>query len=225
MIVPDIIERSKRKTLSLSVMKDGAIIVKAPISMNESVINNFIAEKQNWIKDKLSIINKTNDRFEDIIKYKSFLLYGNKYGLVLSDVKKVEINEDFQIVIPQKTEPDKIIKLLKSWYKKIAKKILQDRLKFIEERIRLKSNTMRINDSKGRWGSCNTIGVISFNWRVILLPPQIIDYVIVHELCHLVEMNHSKKFWSLVQRFLPNYEVLKKSIKDYGILLSLYRDK
>lgn len=225
MIVPDIIERSKRKTLSLSVMKDGAIIVKAPISMNESVINNFIAEKQNWIKDKLSIINKTNDRFEDIIKYKSFLLYGNKYSLVLSDVKKVEINEDFQIVIPQKTEPDKIIKLLKSWYKKIAKKILQDRLKFIEERIRLKSNTMRINDSKGRWGSCNTIGVISFNWRVILLPPQIIDYVIVHELCHLVEMNHSKKFWSLVQRFLPNYEVLKKSIKDYGILLSLYRDK
>ncbi|MBP3581290.1 MAG: M48 family metallopeptidase [Clostridia bacterium] len=225
MIVPDLIERSKRKTLSLSVMKDGAIIVKAPLSMQESVINKFIEEKQNWIKEKLAIVNKTNNKFEDVIKYKSFLLYGNKYSLVLGDVKKIETNDNFQIVMPRNIEQDKVLKQLKAWYKKVAKKILQDRLKFVEERIRLKSNSMRINDSKGRWGSCNTRGVISFNWRVILLPPQIIDYVIVHELCHLVEMNHSKKFWELVQRFLPSFANSKKAIKEYGILLSLYRDK
>ena len=225
MIVPDLIERSKRKTLSLSVMKDGAIIVKAPLSMQESVINKFIEEKQGWIKEKLAIVNKTNNKFEDIIKYKAFLLYGNKYGLVLADTKKIETNDKFQILVPNKTEPEKILKQLKAWYKKVAKKILQDRLKFIEEHIRLKSNSMRINDSKGRWGSCNSRGIISFNWRVILLPPQIIDYVIVHELCHLVEMNHSKKFWGLVGRFLPNFEASKKLIKEYGILLSLYREK
>lgn len=225
MIVPDLIERSKRKTLSLSVMKDGAIIVKAPLSMQESVINKFIEEKQGWIKEKLAIVNKTNNKFEDIIKYKAFLLYGNKYGLLLADTKKIETNDKFQILVPNKTEPEKILKQLKAWYKKVAKKILQDRLKFIEEHIRLKSNSMRINDSKGRWGSCNSRGIISFNWRVILLPPQIIDYVIVHELCHLVEMNHSKKFWGLVGRFLPNFEASKKLIKEYGILLSLYREK
>lgn len=225
MIVPDIIERTNRKTLSLSVMKDGAVIVKAPISMQESVINRFVAEKQNWIKEKLLIVNKTNDKFEEVINYKSFLLYGNKYGLVLADVKKIEINDNFQIVLPNKTEPDKILKTMKSWYKKAAKKILQDRLKFVEERIKLKSNSMKISDSKGRWGSCNTRGIIAFNWRVIMLPPQIIDYVIVHELCHLVEMNHSKKFWGLVQRFLPNYANLKKAIKEYGFALSLFRDK
>ncbi len=225
MIVPDLIERSKRKTLSLSVMKDGAVVVRAPISMSDKKINDFVEEKQNWIKEKLAIVNKTNNKFEGVINNREFLLYGNKYTLVLADVKRIETNDNFQIVVPKKTEPEKILKQLKAWYKKIAKKILQDRLKFVEERIRLKSNSMRINDSKGRWGSCNTMGIISFNWRVILLPPQIIDYVIVHELCHLVEMNHSKKFWELVQRFLPNYAVCKKAIKEYGILLSLYREK
>ncbi len=225
MIVPDLIERSNRKTLSLSVMKDGAVIVKAPISMKESVINKFVEEKQNWIKEKLLIVNKTNDKFDDIIKYKSFLLYGNKYKLVLSDVKKIETTDNFEIIIPSKTEPDKILKLMKAWYKKVAKKILQDRLNFIESRIRLKSNAMKINDSKGRWGSCNTRGIIAFNWRVIMLPPKIIDYVIVHELCHLVEMNHSKKFWGLVQKFLPSYAESKNGIKEYGLLLSLFRDK
>ena len=82
---------------------------------------------------------------------------------------------------------------------------------------------LKIGDSKGKWGSCNSLGIINLNWRVIMLPPKIIDYVIVHELCHLVEMNHSNKFWELVERFLPQTANLKKSIKEYGFLLGLFR--
>ena len=84
---------------------------------------------------------------------------------------------------------------------------------------------MKISDSSGRWGSCSSKGVICFNWRVIMLPPTIIDYVIIHELCHLVEMNHSKKFWRQVETFLPNTPKLKEAIKEYGFLLSMFRDK
>lgn len=224
MITPDYIEWSKRKTLSLSVMKDGNVVVKAPIGMRNETINHFVEEKQAWIRDKLFLINKTKVKFDDVVHYQRFLLYGNKYSLILDNVKKIETNDKFQIIIPQKIDREKILKTLKNWYKKIAKQILEDRLKFIESRIKLKSSLLRISDSKGRWGSCNSKGVITFNFRVIMLPPAIIDYVIIHELCHLVEMNHSKNFWKLVETFLPKAPELKMAIKEYGFLLSLFNN-
>ena len=128
MITPDYIERSNRKTLTLSVMKDGNVVVKAPIKMSDEIINKFVLEKQNWIKDKLFIVNQNMSKFEEIRNYKKFLLYGNKYTLLLSDVKKIETNDNFQIVLPQRTEPENILKTLKIWYKKVAKQILGDRL-------------------------------------------------------------------------------------------------
>lgn len=224
MITPDLIERSNRKTLSLFVMKDGNVVVKAPINLNDEVIERFVNEKQNWIREKLALVNQTKSKFEDVMQYKKFLLYGNKYSLLLADVKKIETNDNFQIVIPQKTEPQNILKVLRSWYKKIAKSILQDRLNFLEDRVRLKSTAMKISDCSGKWGSCSSKGLIRFNWRVILLPPAVIDYVIIHELCHLVEMNHSKNFWRQVCTFLPNTPKLKEEIKQYGFLLSMFRD-
>lgn len=224
MITPDYIEWSKRKTLSLSVMKDGNVVVKAPIGMRNETINHFVEEKQAWIRDKLFLINKTKVKFDDVVHYQRFLLYGNKYSLILDNVKKIETNDKFQIIIPQKIDREKILKTLKNWYKKIAKQILEDRIKFIESRIKLKSSLLRISDSKGRWGSCNSKGVITFNFRVIMLPPAIIDYVIIHELCHLVEMNHSKNFWKLVETFLPKAPELKMAIKEYGFLLSLFNN-
>lgn len=225
MITPDYIERSNRKTLSLAVMKDGNVVVKAPLNMEDSVIKRFVWDKQDWIKDKLFMINQTKSKFEDIINYKKFLLYGNRYTLLLSDVKKIETNDNFQIVLPKKVEREKILKTLKLWYKKVAKQVLQDRLAFIENKIKLKSSIMKITDSKGRWGSCNSRGVVCFNWRVVMLSPAIIDYVIIHELCHLVEMNHSKHFWELVNSFLPNTPKLKEELREYGFLLNLFNEE
>ncbi|MBO5344815.1 MAG: DUF45 domain-containing protein, partial [Clostridia bacterium] len=88
MIVPDFIERSNRRTLSLTVLKDGNIIVKAPLSMKESDINRFVESKQNWIREKLAIVKNTNSKFEQIIKYRKFLLYANEYSVLMGDVKK-----------------------------------------------------------------------------------------------------------------------------------------
>lgn len=224
MIVPDYVERSDRKTLSLTVLKNGNVIVKAPISIKDEVIEKFVFDKQDWISSKLSMINKTQLKFDDVIHYQKFMLYGNKYSLVFDDVKNIKVNDSFEIILPQKLEHDKVLRLLKTWYKKVAKKVLGDRLAFIENKINLKSKSLRIGDSKGKWGSCNSLKRIMFNWRVIMLPPEIIDYVIIHELCHLVEMNHSKKFWTLVERFMPKAQIHKKSIKEYGFLLALFRE-
>lgn len=222
MIVPDYIERSKRKTLSLTVLKNGNVIVKAPISMKDEIINRFVEEKQAWIREKLSSIKETQNKFEDIISGSKVMIYGNKYTVLKADIKQIQTSNNFEFVVPNKFEGEKHQKSIQTWFKKLAKKVLAERLAFIENRIGLKSASLKIGDSRGRWGSCNSYGNIILNYRVVMLPPAIIDYVIVHELCHLLELNHSKKFWQNVARFLPNYEIQRKNIKEFGFLLSLY---
>lgn len=222
MIVPDYIERSKRKTLSLTVLKNGNVIVKAPISMKDEIINRFVEEKQAWIREKLSSIKETQNKFEDIISGSKVMIYGNKYTVLKADIKQIQTSNNFEFVVPNKFEGEKHQKAIQTWFKKLAKKVLAERLTFIENRIGLKSTSLKIGDSRGRWGSCNSYGNIILNYRVVMLPPSIIDYVIVHELCHLLELNHSKKFWQNVSRFLPNYEIQRKNIKEFGFLLSLY---
>lgn len=223
MITPDLITRSDRKTLSLSVLKDGQIVIKAPLKMSNDTIQKFVFEKQKWIREKLAYIHNNQQKFEDIIKYRKFLLYGNEYSIKITNVKKIETaNNEFCINIPSSIPDDKIMPKLKNWYKKNAKTILEERVEYISNKIKLKPNNIRISDSKGRWGACNSKGCISFNYRVIMLEPAVIDYVIVHELCHLVEMNHSKRFWNIVLSFMPNAGILKNKIKEYSFLLSLY---
>ena len=222
MIVPDYIERSKRKTLSLAILKDGNVIVKAPINMKDADINRFVEDKQSWIREKLASIKENQNKFEDVISHKKCLIYGNKYTLVKSNVKSIQTNDKFEILVPEKFEDNKVEREISNWFKKFAKKVLGDRLSFIENRINLKSNSFKIGDSRGRWGSCNYSGNIILNYRVVMLPPKIIDYVIVHELCHLIELNHSRNFWANVEKFLPNYELSRKGIKEYGFLLNMY---
>ncbi len=222
MIVPDFIERSNRKTLSLSVMKDGAVCVKAPLNMKDETISKFVFEKQDWIKSKLSVIKQTKNKFAEVIDLQKFLIYGNSYSLKYSNEKKIKTSDNFEILIPTKITNEKLLKSIKAWYKKAAGSVLSDRILFIGNKIGLLPKEIKIGDSKGRWGSCSSSGTIILNFRVLMLPPAIIDYVLIHELCHLKEMNHSKRFWELVAKFLPTFDKAKKAIKEYGFLLSLY---
>ena len=101
--------------------------------------------------------------------------------------------------------------------------MLENRINFLATQFKLSPSAFKITDSKGRWGSCNSKGLICINFRVIMLPPQIIDYILVHELCHLVEMNHSRKFWELVMQFYNKAKLARQALKEYGFLLDLYK--
>lgn len=223
MITPDQILRSNRRTLSLSILKDGQIIIKAPLKMSNETISKFVLQKQNWIREKLAFLQNNQQKYDDVISYQKFLLFGNRYSLKLCNVKKIQTSsDDMSIFVPATTMQEKVLPKLKAWYKKYAKSILEDRVAYLSNLMKIAPKAIKINDTKGRWGACNSRGTISFNFRVIMLEPSIIDYVIVHELCHLVEMNHSKRFWNLVYSFLPNAEREKKKIKEYGFLLTLF---
>ncbi len=223
MILPDHIIKSSRKTLSLTIKKDGTIIVNAPNKMKDDIIKKFVEQKQGWLTAKLAFIRGNQDKYSEVISYKKYLLFGQQYKLALADVKKTEVLNN-SILIPQKTDKEKISSAIISFYKKKAKDILNKRLLYMQSILKIKSKGFKISNSKGRWGSCSSNGIITLNWRAVMVNPACIDYIIVHELCHLVEMNHSKRFWTLVETFLPNYNEQRQTLKEYGFLLEMYRN-
>lgn len=222
MILPDKIIKSTRKTLSLTIKQDGEIIVHAPNKMKDEQINSFLQNKQAWLIKKLSQMKQNQDNHSEIIHYQQVLFLGKTYTIKLADVKSVEFMNDL-LLVPRKLEQSKVIPAVINFYKKKAKEILIKRLDYLQSIMKIKSGSVKISNSKGRWGSCNSNGVITLNWRVLMLSPACVDYVIVHELCHLIEMNHSKRFWNLVSTFLPNFENQRATIKQFGFLLNLYR--
>lgn len=98
-------------------------------------------------------------------------------------------------------------------YKKLTKNLVLERLQYYRQFYTFSFKNISVRDQKSRWGSCSSKGNLNFNYRLFLLPPALADYIIVHELCHLQEMNHSRNFWQLVARTKPDYKQLKKEFK------------
>ncbi len=110
---------------------------------------------------------------------------------------------------------------LENRYRQAAKKYFPARVAYYENIIGVTHGSISIRDQKTRWGSCSAKGNLNFNWRLMLAPPRVLDYVVVHELCHRKQMNHSKAFWDAVEMVLPDYRELRKWLQDNGRTLVL----
>lgn len=133
-------------------------------------------------------------------------------------IKKTEETDadDLQSPIRANEDPALVNK-----HKKYARKIFEARVAYFHQFTGGNFTSITIRDQKTRWGSCSGRGTLSFNWRLILAPPEILDYVVVHELCHLTHMNHSREFWALVGSVIPDYKVRRKWLKENGHTLRL----
>lgn len=111
--------------------------------------------------------------------------------------------------------------LLEKRYKKTASEYFPLRVQHFEKIMGVRHKKIAIRDQKTRWGSCSTSGTLSFNWRLIMAPPEVLDYVVVHELAHFSHMDHSKAFWSTVEKVMPDYDIHRKWLNDHGQELRL----
>ena len=216
------IEWSNRKSLAVSISVNGEIVVKAPVGCPMTVIEKFLDDKKSWIESKLDKFSAKHEKFADIINYKKLLILGNSYfGYSSEKFKKIKLEED-RILIPKTITPDKLHKKITKWYHSYADDFLLPRTTKIADMIGLKPTSIKCTGSRGRWGACNSNGELFLNWRCIMLPPELIDYVIVHELSHLLELNHSPKFWAVVEKVLPDYKLRRKRLKEYDFCLRLF---
>lgn len=122
---------------------------------------------------------------------------------------------EYHLTLPEPDSDPAVRAAIKSTLSALALKRIRQRLDFFIPRVGRAPGRVAIRDQKSRWGSCSQKGNLNFNWKLIMAPPQALDYVVVHELCHLYEFNHSPRFWSLVQAQLPDYEVWKKWLKTH----------
>lgn len=122
---------------------------------------------------------------------------------------------------PAQKEKTPYERRLEAPYRQAAKEYIPKRVAFFANELGVTYGTVTIRDQKTRWGSCSSKGNLSFNWRLILAPPKVLDYVVVHELCHRKEMNHSSRFWTLVESIMPDYRDHRKWLKENGGKLTL----
>lgn len=145
-------------------------------------------------------------------------LLGTKENWIL---KKYHIIKNAQSAIPQSNLTPHQKQALEERYRQAAREYFPMRVAYYENILGVTHANISIRDQKTRWGSCSAKGNLNFNWRLMLAPPRVLDYVVVHELCHRKEMNHSKAFWNAVEMVLPDYKELRKWLRDNGNSLSL----
>jgi predicted metal-dependent hydrolase len=207
--------------LRLRVLPKGEVVLTCHPFTPQRTIDSFLAEHESWIAEKLSLIQ---DRREALITQpKTLLLHGREYQFKLqvtnnvSPTVKIVGNEI--VVSAGSEEHETVRKILEKWYVKTAKKYFSERVLLLCDVINHDILNVTIRSQRTRWGSCSSRKTISLNWRLILTPDWVSDYVIYHELAHLSQMNHSKKFWDLVNSYYPQYKKAEHWLTEHHDLL------
>ena len=221
--IPSAIIRTNRRTISLTITKEGELVVRAPKRLGMDYIVKFIESKDKWISRKRKEIEENNSFNFNIKSLKEFLLFGKIYERQeVEKLKKIEVS-NFQFYIPAGITDEEVKDLLIKFYKNTTKLIIENRLEYFAKLMNLNYACAKVDNCKTRWGSCDSKGVIKFNLRLAMLPHKTIDYIVIHELAHLVEFNHSKNFYKVIESVMPEYKQEIKTIKQSGYLLQLLR--
>ena len=212
-ILIDDIKRSRRKSMSISIDNDMNIKVKAPYWVTNKDIEEFVFKNKKWIQNKLAHIrNKPKLVSHSFSNGDKYLFLGKEYSLRFSLGNEFVLTKEGELLIPTlfSNDPKSIII---EWYKKQSEKIIKERCAFIAQSTGIKPNKIKINNAKTRWGSCSRTGNLNFTWKLIMAPPFVVDYVVLHELAHLIYHNHSKNYWGIVKKFIPNYKEAEEWLK------------
>jgi len=216
--------RKRRKTISLHIKQDGKIVVHAPHRTPKWEIEKFIEDKQPWIVKKISekerLIRKAEKAF---LPGEKFLYLGESYPLEIEDAshKGHPLRLSFGRFILDKDHIEEVKDLFIQWYKEEAKEKIVGRVHYYSNRLQLFPKGVRITSAKYRWGSCSRDDRLSFSWRIIMASLSTIDYILIHELVHIKEKNHSKRFWSHLEAILPDYRKQRLWLKKNGHSLRL----
>jgi len=203
-----LVKSSRAKHIKISIDFEGMRVV-IPKGVNIDFLEQFLFLKEKWI-------------IEHYLKYKEELnnqLYfrGNEISYKLLKNEKansIEFHGNILIINSIKEfNPEEVYLIIKNWYIKMATYYFNERVTVNSRLIGVNFNRISIKEQKTRWGSCSSKGNLNFNWKLIMAPSFVLEYIVIHELCHLIYMNHSKDFWKEVERFMPNYELSEEWLK------------
>ena len=203
--------RSRRRTLTITV-SEGKVVVRAPLGASDELVGRFVAEKEGWILKKIE--EQTGGEFADVMAGKTLLDDGVRKPVKYGAARSEEKGGEFFL----KNE-----KAVRPFFERTRCLFLPDEVFELSRRTGMMPADVSVRDFKARWGCCDADGRIRLNWRLVMLPPALREYVLIHELCHLKEMNHSAAFWKLVGKHCGDYRQRRRQLKKYSFLTRMYR--
>jgi len=223
-IPPYIVKVSPRsKTVRLQISQQNGLVVTVPQGFNQRLVAGIISSKADWIERTLDKVSKLPLVVEKKLPEKLDLKAMNETWMVVYRTEKLgrlrleEQPRGRLLLISGKVSSRLAVnRLLKEWIKAKAVRLLPDWVDRISRRTGMPYQNLTIRDQKTRWGSCSSIKNINLNMKLVFLPPHLVDYVIIHELCHTRIMSHSAAFWKLVTGYYPEYKEARKQLRSLG---------
>jgi predicted metal-dependent hydrolase len=214
-----IITRSLRRTLALHILPDASLEVKVPLYVSTRHINEFIESHRDWIEERIKKMEQKRAREKTYTNGEKFMYLGKEYSLEIGNYPSIQVKED-KFLFPQAIA-FRIKKELENWYVQQAKTIITARVAQYAEEMHASYTSVSFSDTKSKWGSCTSDNRLQFSWRLVMTPILVLSYVIVHELAHTKEKNHSYKFWNIVRGINPSYRQQIKWLKEHGNMLTV----
>lgn len=223
--IPYEIKIKKVKYLRITV-KESGLTVSAPGVMNGEDIYRLLYKNRKWILENYNKLNLTKPSWENGRKV---LYKGYEYPISIINNKsypqKLDFNDGIFVVNVDKSKAgcgQIIEKLFLDWFFNEAKTVIYERAVFYRRIMNLNFNSLKIKNQKTRWGSCSSKKNLNFNFKLVMAPDWVLDYVVIHELSHLVYLNHSKKFWDIVSAYCPLYKEARKWLRVNSQKLDIF---
>lgn len=201
--------------MKIHVNEQGKVIVTTPPFTPGFFIKRFVDTSKEWIEKNIQSIEDQKRK-----KDGSMLFLGEKYNLIVEEKKPrkeaVEVLDQEIVVRPVSSSSESQQRTIERWLKSQAEQYVVRKVHELSKKMSLNFQSISLRDQKSRWGSCSAAKRLQFNWRLIQAPEEVIEYVIIHELSHLQEMNHSKKFWLLVERYDKEYALHRAWLRRHG---------
>jgi predicted metal-dependent hydrolase len=211
--------RSRRRSIGLQISQHG-LRISAPLHTPLAHIDSVLQQKAGWITKKLAQWQDKKSLALDWSLDATYPLLGESWRIAMKPTGELAMVQSHDQELPQPLTIEftsrQIQTFVMSWYQQRAITCFQQRIELYAPKLAVPTPPFRLSQAKTRWGSCNSHGVISLNWRLIQLPLHLVDYVVAHELAHLIEMNHSKAFWEVVGRVCSGYREARRVLKGYG---------
>ncbi len=218
------LKRCKRKSIGLRIDSHG-LSISVPLQTALPHVETILQEKANWITEKLQHWQSKKSLAPTWAHDATYPLLGEPWRIALKPSGEIQmacqsaneaVDSAFVEQFTAQLNPRQIEKFVMAWYDQQAIVCFRQRIAIYAQALNVSAPPFRLSRAKTRWGSCNSRGIIHLNWRLIQMPLHLIDYVVVHELSHLIEMNHSPAFWKRVESVYPDYLVARKELRAYG---------
>lgn len=215
----------RRRSIGIIVDPRRGVIVAAPRWVGQAQIDQVLKDKQAWIEEKIALFASQPALKEKTFQDGETLAYlGKEYPLRHEPelIKGVHLRLDKIAVSPgSRADLRSLKKIVRSWYYAEAGKVLAERIAVYAPKLAVNPRKVAVKEHRRQWGSCTRKGSLNFNWKLIMAPIEIVDYVVVHELSHLRHLNHSREFWRTVEAIVPDYKQRRKWLKTNGHKLEI----